>query len=69
MKELCYLFQSYLDDPDITDVNYNGRMLWLDHLKKGRYRDDTFCDDEIEQFCFQVANRLNLPFIVSNALL
>lgn len=34
MKELFYLFQSYLDDPDITDVNYNGRMLWLDHLKK-----------------------------------
>ena len=69
MKELFYLFQSYLDDPDITDVNYNGRMLWLDHLKKGRYRDDTFCDDEIEQFCFQVANRLNLPFNVTNPLL
>lgn len=69
MKEVFSKFQPYLDDPSITDLNYNGRALWVDHLKLGRYQVDDFSDDGIEQFCFQLANQLNLPFNVSNPLL
>ena len=28
----------YVLDSDITDINWNGESLWLNHLHKGRYK-------------------------------
>ena len=28
----------YIEDDQVTDINYNGHMLWIDHLKKGVLR-------------------------------
>ena len=57
------LIQTYIDDPLITDVNYNGLQLWVDHLKKGRYAIDGF---EAHEFMltlvYKIANLVNLPF-------
>ncbi|MGB4984326.1 MAG: ATPase, T2SS/T4P/T4SS family [Erysipelotrichaceae bacterium] len=53
----------YVLDDDVTDINYNGKTLWIDHLQLGRYRIDEDVDDEvIETLCFQIANYVNLPF-------
>ena len=69
MNALFEIFKTFLDDENITDINYNGKTLWVDHLKKGRYQIEEFEDDGIEQFCFQIANQLNLPFNVTHPLL
>ena len=57
------LIQMYIDDPLITDINYNGSQLWIDHLKKGRYAIEHF---EAHEFMltlvYKIANLVNLPF-------
>ena len=31
-------FWKYIQEPDVTDIDYNGRMLWITDIKKGKYR-------------------------------
>lgn len=60
----------YINDPNITDVNYNGHTLWVDDLFKGRYRIEDFDEVEfIQQFCFKIANHVNLSFNVACPLI
>lgn len=57
------LLQKYIDDSQITDVNYNGHQLWIDHLNKGRYAIDDFKAHEfMQQLVYKIANLVNLPF-------
>lgn len=59
----------YIEDDMITDINYNGRELWLDHLQKGRFVDESFIMNEsIEKFCYRFANYANVPFNVANPI-
>ena len=59
----------YIEDDLITDINYNGRELWLDHLQKGRFVDEGFIMDEsVEKFCYRFANYANVPFNVANPI-
>lgn len=59
----------YIEDESITDINYNGRHLWIDHLFKGRYC-VLFDEDEfIQQFCFKMANFVNCSFNVSSPVI
>lgn len=57
------VFNPFIADPLITDINYNGQHLWVDHLKKGRYCVEAF---DYHQECMQVgyrfSNYANLPF-------
>lgn len=62
--------QKYLDDVMVTDINYNGRKLWIDHLKKGRFCDESFRNHNlIEKICYQIANETNQNFNISSPLL
>lgn len=55
--------QQYVNDSNVTDINYNGRQLWIDHLEKGRYLiEDNINVGQMEQLCYQLANHVNLPF-------
>ncbi len=57
------LLQKYVIDPMITDINYNGKQLWLDHLSHGRYAVDDFNAHEfMQQLVYKIANIVNLPF-------
>lgn len=63
------LIQEYVEDEQITDINYNGKQLWIDHLIKGRYYIKNF--DKIEfmnQLCYKIANLVNLPFNTSHPI-
>lgn len=63
-------FAPYVEDDDITDINYNGRQLWIDHLKRGRYVEEEFvCHKSIEQFCYRFANHSNHSFNVSHPII
>lgn len=56
-------FNELIAEEDITDINYNGRTLWVDHLKKGRYQVRLdISDDDIESFCYRFANYANKQF-------
>lgn len=57
------IFKRFIDDDLITDINYNGKGLWVDHLNKGRYEITVnINDDEIESFCYRFANYANKQF-------
>lgn len=50
-------------DHQITDINWNGRQLWIDHLKRGRYRSDMTLETAfIQQFTSHVSNVVSLNF-------
>jgi pilus assembly protein CpaF len=53
----------YIEDDYVTDINYNGNQLWIDHLKKGRYAIKDFDEhDECLQIGYRFANYANLSF-------
>lgn len=39
-EELFKDLYPYIIDDDVTDIKWNGRDLWIDDLKRGRYRSD-----------------------------
>lgn len=55
----------------MTDINYNGRDTWIDHLQKGRFRaDDVEISTEfINQFSMRLANAVSANFNKSENLL
>lgn len=60
----------YIRDDKITDITWNGSSLWIDHLERGRYREDLFLEtDFINNFSTRIANLANKNFNVSEPLL
>lgn len=64
MNEFDFGFLTeFIEDPLITDINYNGRHLWIDHLQKGRYAIDQIpLPSFFEQMSYKFANFVNMPF-------
>jgi len=60
----------YINDDDITDINWS-RNLWVNHLKKGRYKIENFVLDDafIHQFYTRISNLMNVQFNKNNPLL
>ena len=53
----------YVQDPQITDVNYNGSDVWVEHLEKGIYKADVELTQEfVNQFCVRIANLMSRQF-------
>lgn len=64
------LLQPWIDDINITDINFNGKQCWIDHLKKGRYRVEGFEGEEfIQSLVYKIANYVNLPFNTSSPVI
>ena len=60
----------FVQDPDVTDINYNGKDLWIDDLKKGSYKVDMELDDSfIAAFSTHMSNVVNQNFNKTNPLL
>jgi pilus assembly protein CpaF len=64
MNEFDFGFlNGLIEDPLITDINYNGRQCWVDHLQKGRFPVDSIPDVSFfEQLSYKFANFVNMPF-------
>ncbi|MHA9740618.1 ATPase, T2SS/T4P/T4SS family [Robinsoniella peoriensis] len=63
-------FLSYVKDKMVTDINYNGRDTWIDHLEKGRYKADIVVTaDFINQFSARLANAVSANFNKNDNLL
>lgn len=53
----------YINDPMITDINYNGRDVWVEHLEKGSYKVDVELPLEfVNQFSIRIANLVSEQF-------
>ncbi|MCQ2492430.1 MAG: CpaF/VirB11 family protein [Lachnospiraceae bacterium] len=53
----------FIQDDEITDINWNGRRLWIEHLTKGRYSPDIFLPTAfVHQFTSHVSNVVSLNF-------
>ena len=53
----------YINNEKITDINFNGKTLWVDHLENGRYLVELNINEhEIEKFCYKIANYSNKQF-------
>ena len=60
----------YIRDEKITDITWNGRSLWVDHLEKGRYKVDTVLDERfVNTFATRIGNLVNRNFNISEPLL
>jgi pilus assembly protein CpaF len=59
-----------INDQNITDINYNGKQVWIDHQKKGRYPIEPFhAHDAIQSLVYKIANYVNLPFNTTSPVL
>lgn len=57
----------YLENPDITGINYNGKQLWITDLKKGRYEaEEELTEKFLSQFTNTIANCVNKQFNAKN---
>ena len=55
--------ESYIHDDLVTDINFNGKDLWLDHLKKGRIvLEDFIHAPTMMTLCIRFSNLVNQPF-------
>lgn len=53
----------FIKDDNVTDINWNGKELWLDDLNRGRYMHTLVLDDLfVEQFAVLVSNLMNQSF-------
>ena len=60
----------YIVDDNITDVNWNGFELWIDHLEKGRYLCEKVLSNKfVENLSVRLSNLVNLNFNKHNPLL
>ena len=54
------ILQNHINDNQITDINYNGKQVWVDHLLKGRYPIEPFiAHDAIQALVYKIANYVN----------
>ena len=55
--------QAYVEDEEVTDVNWNGRQLWVDNLVNGRYMAPEKLEDEfVQRFTSLLSNVVSVPF-------
>ena len=61
----------YVLDSDITDINWNGESLWLNHLHKGRYKVENLVLDVhfVEQLAQKLKNSMGVDYNPSNPVL
>lgn len=64
------VFWKYLLLPNVTDVDYNGKELWITDLKKGRYRaNEAVSEQFIHTFTHNISNCVNKQFNHANKIL
>ncbi len=69
-EEQFGVFWRYLSQPDVTDVDYNGRDLWVTDLRKGRYRaNEEVTDEFVSAFTHNISNCVNKQFNNANKVL
>ena len=62
-EEQFGIFWKYIQDENVTDVDYNGREIWITDLVRGHYKAEEKPDEKfLVQFTHMVANCVNRQF-------
>lgn len=60
----------FIQDDNVTDINFNGTDVWIDDLTRGRYKSNvTLTPEFINQFTVRIADRVSESFNQYNPLL
>lgn len=69
-EEQFGIFWKYLQDDNVTDVDFNGCDLWITDLVKGHYKADEVPEEKfLLQFTHTIANSVNKQFNRANKVL
>lgn len=53
----------FIEDTNVTDINWNGKQLWIDDVNKGRYLSDVELTKEfVDVFSIRIANVVSQTF-------
>lgn len=64
------VFWKYIDAPGVTDIDYNGKELWITDFNKGRYRAEEEVDEQfLSAFVHDISNCVNKQFNDANKVL
>lgn len=62
--------REFIENPQVTDVNYDGTTVWVDDLMKGKYSTDVkLTTSFINQLCTRIANNVSRNFNKSEPIL
>ena len=57
------LLLPFIQDINVTDINWNGMHLWIDDLTRGRYMSDvTLSDEFVNSFAIRISNVADRTF-------
>ena len=57
------VFWKYIEEPNVTDIDYNGSSLWITDLEKGRYEaEEKITDQFLSSFTHNISNCVNKQF-------
>ncbi len=62
--------RSFIEDEQVTDINYDGKHVWIDHLTRGKYMSKVVLDPVfISRFCTRLSNLVSQNFNKSDNVL
>lgn len=63
-------FWKYIENPEVTDIDYNGSQLWITDFERGRYQaEDELTKEFLSSFTHNVGNAVNKQFNNANKVL
>lgn len=69
-EEQFGVFWKYIENPTVTDIDYNGKSLWITDFEKGRYRvEEEITESFLSAFTHNIANSVNKQFNNANKVL
>lgn len=69
-KNILEEIWEFLEDEEVTDINWNGKELWIDNLEKGRYSMGRSLSSRfVEDLSTKLSNMMNLHFNKHNPVL
>lgn len=69
-NEYFGVLQPYIEDVNVTDINFDGRYVWIDDLEKGKFKlEKGLTTIFINQFCARIANIVSRNFNKSEPVL
>lgn len=64
------ILTSYMKNDEITDINWNGKALWIDNSETGRYKTEDQLDEAfINRFVTKLSNVVSKQFNKNNPVL
>ncbi len=64
------IFEKYIKEPSVTDIDYNGTSLWITDFEKGRYEvKEEISEKFLSTFTHNISNCVNKQFNNANKVL